>query len=75
MRNAGGLVGVSGTAKVKVREIPQVTEAARSDRGPEKVETGRRAALVTGASRGIGAAITRARERPGDAMIVRGDTL
>jgi hypothetical protein len=32
-------------------------------------------ALVTGASRGIGAAITRALERPGDAMIVRGDTL
>jgi len=60
VRGAGGLVAVSGTAKVKVRGTPHVIETAQKDREPGRIETGRRVALVTGASRGIGAAIVRA---------------
>jgi 3-oxoacyl-[acyl-carrier protein] reductase len=58
IHNAAGLIVVSGTAKVKVRGTPQVTETA-SRHAQERLEAGRRVALVTGASRGIGAAIAR----------------
>jgi 3-oxoacyl-[acyl-carrier protein] reductase len=70
IRNAGGLVAVSGTAKVKVRETPQVTEVGQSDRKPQRVEAGRRVALITGASRGIGAAITRVLAAQGVAVAI-----
>jgi 3-oxoacyl-[acyl-carrier protein] reductase len=58
IRNAAGSIVVSGTARVKVRGTPKVA-ATVSARAPERVEAGRRVALVTGASRGIGAAIAR----------------
>jgi len=70
VRGAGGLVAVSGTAKVKVRGTPQVAEAPRGDRGPGRTENGRRVALVTGASRGIGAAIVQALASQGVAVAI-----
>lgn len=61
IRNAAGLVVVSGTAKAKVRETRPSTEPARSAAAPAAASPGSgRAAVVTGASRGIGAAIARA---------------
>jgi 3-oxoacyl-[acyl-carrier protein] reductase len=56
IRNAEGKIAVSGSAKVKVRdgEISAAAPAAAAAAGPS---THRKVALVTGASRGIGAAV------------------
>lgn len=58
IRNAAGLIAVSGTAKVKVRDTQPVAEAGPGG-APRQAELGQRVALVTGASRGIGAATAR----------------
>ncbi|MBI2527065.1 MAG: SDR family oxidoreductase [Candidatus Rokubacteria bacterium] len=58
IRNEAGLVVVSGAAKVKVRGARPGPEAAAPP-PPAHPDAGRRVALVTGASRGIGGAIAR----------------
>jgi 3-oxoacyl-[acyl-carrier protein] reductase len=58
IRNAEGKIAVSGSAKVKVRdgEISSATPVAAAAAGTSR-STHRKIALVTGASRGIGAAV------------------
>src|SRR5258705_4113503 len=70
IRNAQDKVVVSGTARVKVRG----SEAATAARGPAILpcapEAGRPVALITGASRGIGAEIAAVLAARGAAVVV-----
>ncbi len=61
IRNAEGKVAVSGTARVKVRDSDPTAASAGAPVESQTVErsTSRKVALVTGASRGIGAAVAR----------------
>lgn len=70
IRSADDKVVVMGTAKVKVRD--QVREAAPAAAAPVAMAAGavRRVALVTGASRGMGAEIARTLARRGYAVAV-----
>lgn len=69
IRNGAGLVVVSGAAKVKVRGARPTPDAAAPP-PPARADVGRRVALVTGASRGIGAAIARTLAARGIAVAV-----
>jgi 3-oxoacyl-[acyl-carrier protein] reductase len=68
VRNAAGLVAVSGSAKVKVRDTRPA--ASPGPRVASSAAAGQRVALVTGASRGIGAAVARALAARGIAVAV-----
>jgi 3-oxoacyl-[acyl-carrier protein] reductase len=59
IRNADGVVVTSGTARVKVRGTSTGTAPAPAARTTSDAATGAPVALVTGGSRGIGAAIAR----------------
>ena len=59
IRDAGDKVVVSGSAKVKIRDTDGSPMAETSSTAPGVVAKDRRVALVTGASRGIGAAIAK----------------
>lgn len=69
IRSADDKVIVSGTAKVKVRDDAPVAAGATAA-VPVAADPGRRVALVTGASRGIGAEIARCLARAGNAVAV-----
>jgi 3-oxoacyl-[acyl-carrier protein] reductase len=69
IRNAAELVVVSGTAKVKVRDTRAVADTGEA-RISEPTRAGGRVALVTGSSRGVGAAIARALASQGIAVCV-----
>jgi 3-oxoacyl-[acyl-carrier protein] reductase len=72
IRNADGKVAVSGSAKVKVRDAEAVAPPAASAiaTGPTARPTRQKVALVTGASRGIGAAVVQALAARGIAVAV-----
>jgi 3-oxoacyl-[acyl-carrier protein] reductase len=68
VRNAENAVVVSGTARVKVRDTGPVAAGAVAP--PQVAAASGRAALVTGGSRGIGAAIAETLARRGIAVAV-----
>lgn len=72
IRSLDGKVVVAGTAKVKVREAPVAAIAASAPRAAVVAPRagGQRVAVVTGASRGIGAEIARTLARGGIAVAV-----
>ena len=70
IRNAEDKVVVSGSAKVKVRDSGASSTARPPAVLSPQVETGAAVALVTGASRGIGAEIARVLAAKGASVIV-----
>ncbi len=72
IRNADAKVVVSGSAKVKVRSADRVPEAigAPQQAGVTSAATAAPVALVTGASRGIGAEIARTLSAQGTTVVV-----
>jgi 3-oxoacyl-[acyl-carrier protein] reductase len=70
IRSLDDKVLVMGTAKVKVRESSGQRAAAAAPVAPAAAASGRRVAIVTGASRGIGAQIARTLAAKGLAVVV-----